>query len=104
VRVGGALCGLDGPHLRQLMHSVCQLTLVLFQLMLGLCHLLLYPHQLSRHAQHQRVPSLRQLVLSVSQFLLSLRQRMPTLDDDGLARRRPGSGGSGSFRRWMAGV
>ena len=29
VRVGSALCGLDGPYLCQLMHGVCQLTLVL---------------------------------------------------------------------------
>ncbi len=49
---------------------------------------MLDPCQLSRHTHYQPGPSLCQLVLSLSQFLLSLCQLMRMLDNDGLARER----------------
>jgi hypothetical protein len=75
------------------MHGVCQLTLVLFQLMLRLCYLMLYRCQLSRQTEYELRPSLCQLLLGISQFLLRLCQRMRTLDDDGLAQRARRFGG-----------
>ena len=47
VRVGGALCGLDGPCLCHLMHGVCQLMHGPCQLMLVLRQLMLVLRQLT---------------------------------------------------------
>ena len=88
VRVGSALCGLDGPYLCQLVYSVCQLALALGQLILGLCELMPDPCQLARHTQYQPGRSLRQLLISLPQLLLSLCQLMRMLDNDGLALRQ----------------
>ena len=49
VRVGSALCGLDGPCLGHLVHGLCQLMDSLRQLMLVLCQLMLVLCQL-RHS------------------------------------------------------
>ena len=46
MRVAGALRGLDGPSLCQLMHGLSQLMDGLCQLMLGLCQLMLVVCQL----------------------------------------------------------
>ncbi|HTU77886.1 MAG TPA: hypothetical protein VMF09_03930 [Solirubrobacteraceae bacterium] len=64
---------------------LCQLMLVPFQLMLRLCYLMLDPCQPTRHGERQPGRSLCQLVLSLPQFLLSLRQRIRIPDDKGLA-------------------
>ncbi|HTW43592.1 MAG TPA: hypothetical protein VMD79_14900 [Solirubrobacteraceae bacterium] len=63
------------------MHGVCQLMLVLGQLVPGLCDLMLYPCQLSRQARDQPGPSLPQLQLRLSQLLLSLNQLRRTLEN-----------------------
>jgi len=62
--------------------------LALRQLMLGLCYLMLYPSQQSRHTQYQPRPSLCQLVLRLSQLQLSLCQLTRMLDNDGLTLRQ----------------
>jgi hypothetical protein len=100
VRVGSALCCLNGPclcHLmhsvRQLMHGLCQLMLVLRQLMLLLCQLRHRQFQLKcwslvRHRQRQLTLVLGQLTLDLIQTRQSLCQRKRKLGKRKLGKRK----------------
>jgi hypothetical protein len=68
------------------MLGVRQLTLVLCQLMLGLCHLALYPRQLRREtAEEEPRRSPRDLLPGLPQFPVSLCQLRRMVDDDRFA-------------------